>query len=39
MIRPKEITYFVFDDIDKWLSKDGYEGIEISEDKISVVSN
>ena len=34
MIRPNEITYFVFDDIDKWLSKNGYEEIEIAEDKI-----
>jgi hypothetical protein len=34
MIRPNEITYFVFDDIDKWLSKNGYEEIEMAEDKI-----
>ena len=34
MIRPNEITYFVFDDIDKWLSKNGYVEIEIAEDKI-----
>jgi len=33
MIRPNEITYFVFDDIDKWLSKDGYQEIEIAENK------
>jgi len=32
MIRPNEITYFVIDDIDKWLSKDGYEEVEIAED-------
>jgi hypothetical protein len=34
MIRPNEITYFVFDDIEKWLSKNGYEEIEMAEDKI-----
>lgn len=34
MIRPNEITYFVFDDIYKCLSKNGYEEIEIAEDKI-----
>jgi len=34
MIRPNEVTYFVFDDIDKCLSKNGYEEIEIAEDKI-----
>ena len=37
MIRPNEITYLVFDDIDKWLSKYDYEEIEISEDKINIL--
>lgn len=32
MIRPNEITYFVIDDFDKCLSKDGFEEIEIAED-------
>ena len=33
MIRPNEITYLVFDDIYKWLSKYDYEEIELSENK------
>ena len=37
MIRPNEITYFVFDDIDKWLSKDGYEEVEMAEDEIYIL--
>ncbi|MEJ2102775.1 MAG: hypothetical protein P8X68_22805 [Desulfobacterales bacterium] len=34
MIRSNEITYLVFDDIDKSLSKKGYDDIKIAEDKI-----
>lgn len=34
MIRPNEITYLVFDDIYKWLSKYDYEEIEILENNL-----
>ena len=37
MIRPNEITYLMLDDIDKWLRKYDYEGIELSENRIHIL--
>ena len=39
MIRPKEITILMLDDIYKWLSNYDYEEIELSENKIDIFIN